>query len=345
MPAQAVRFSTRGLAEDQRSARWEDWNRTALVGLHCRTPDGHGLQGERGHAGARRSHGGPRAGRAAPDRPDGRDDRRRPHARERGLRRPARHDDVHRRRRARGWWAPATSWWPTPTGRSAVTSRPPSPSSPSSFPRTAGTGRPAAGCPARAPAADSPRCACAPWDVSSPAPADRSDPTTAEALGTGRARPRHRPHDRRVQRRPARPRPGADRAEPLRPAPVGGSPWPRRCSSVSGSCRGSSRPRSTSFPRYLTDRRLRRAVELLAATPAPAIGEIATRCGFSSAAYFSRVFRDHLGVAPSGSVPAESASYADGCIFRPSNRPGPAPRCTVGATAPTDGEDPRGSVR
>ena len=46
MPVQAVRFSTRELNEAQRSSRWEEWNRSALIGLACHTPYGRGLQGE-----------------------------------------------------------------------------------------------------------------------------------------------------------------------------------------------------------------------------------------------------------------------------------------------------------
>ena len=44
--AQVARFSTHGLNDDQRSSRWEDWNRGALVGLNCHTPGGRGLRGE-----------------------------------------------------------------------------------------------------------------------------------------------------------------------------------------------------------------------------------------------------------------------------------------------------------
>ena len=54
----------------------------------------------------------------------------------------------------------------------------------------------------------------------------------------------------------------------------------------------------TSFPKYLTERRLLRASTLLAQPCAPSVGRVASLCGFSSAAYFSRVFRDQHGFSP-----------------------------------------------
>jgi AraC-like DNA-binding protein len=59
----------------------------------------------------------------------------------------------------------------------------------------------------------------------------------------------------------------------------------------------------TTFPRYLTERRLLRATALLARPVRTPIAKIAATCGFSSAAYFSRVFRDHHGVPPGRFVP------------------------------------------
>ena len=54
----------------------------------------------------------------------------------------------------------------------------------------------------------------------------------------------------------------------------------------------------TSFPGYLTDRRLLRAADLLQGPGALPVAEVGARCGFSSAAYFSRVFSAHHGVPP-----------------------------------------------
>jgi AraC-like DNA-binding protein len=54
---------------------------------------------------------------------------------------------------------------------------------------------------------------------------------------------------------------------------------------------------ATTFPRDLTRRRLVRAKSMLAQTDHP-VAEIARRCGFSSPAYFSRVFGDSIGVTP-----------------------------------------------
>jgi transcriptional regulator GlxA family with amidase domain len=43
-------------------------------------------------------------------------------------------------------------------------------------------------------------------------------------------------------------------------------------------------------------RRLERARALLEAGPGPTVAEVAARCGFGSAAYFSQAFRAHFGV-------------------------------------------------
>ena len=49
---------------------------------------------------------------------------------------------------------------------------------------------------------------------------------------------------------------------------------------------------------YLTRVRMRSAAELLTATDLP-IGDIARRCGYENPFYFSRVFRDRMGMPPS----------------------------------------------
>ncbi len=49
--------------------------------------------------------------------------------------------------------------------------------------------------------------------------------------------------------------------------------------------------------RYVQDRRLRRAAELLISSD-EGIGEIAEACGFANRYYFSRVFAHHMGVPP-----------------------------------------------
>ena len=50
---------------------------------------------------------------------------------------------------------------------------------------------------------------------------------------------------------------------------------------------------------YIVRQRIARAKELLAAHPPERIDEIAARCGFDDANYFSRVFRARAGMAPS----------------------------------------------
>jgi AraC-like DNA-binding protein len=52
----------------------------------------------------------------------------------------------------------------------------------------------------------------------------------------------------------------------------------------------------TSLPQFVLARRLERARALLAAGPRTSVGEVSARCGFGSAAYFTRAFRAHFGV-------------------------------------------------
>jgi AraC-like DNA-binding protein len=51
----------------------------------------------------------------------------------------------------------------------------------------------------------------------------------------------------------------------------------------------------TSVPRYILSRRLELAHAMLASMRTATVADIAARCGFTSAAYFSHVFRDHFG--------------------------------------------------
>ncbi|GII24071.1 AraC family transcriptional regulator [Planosporangium mesophilum] len=54
--------------------------------------------------------------------------------------------------------------------------------------------------------------------------------------------------------------------------------------------------RGSSVPRYLLTRRLERAHALLSEDGELTVGEVAARCGFGSAAYFSHAFSDHYGL-------------------------------------------------
>jgi AraC-like DNA-binding protein len=68
----------------------------------------------------------------------------------------------------------------------------------------------------------------------------------------------------------------------------------------------------TSLMRYVRNRRLEVAVSLLskAGCERPQIQEVALRCGFSSHAHFSRVFRERYGMSPSDAIEAKSALLA-----------------------------------
>jgi AraC-like DNA-binding protein len=50
-----------------------------------------------------------------------------------------------------------------------------------------------------------------------------------------------------------------------------------------------------SVPAHILGRRLELARSILSAPPAPTVAEVAARCGFTSAAYFSHAFRRHFG--------------------------------------------------
>lgn len=52
-------------------------------------------------------------------------------------------------------------------------------------------------------------------------------------------------------------------------------------------------------PAYVTQLRMEKAMRLLRENPDWLIGDIAEQCGFQDVAYFSRVFRQHYGMAPS----------------------------------------------
>jgi len=61
------------------------------------------------------------------------------------------------------------------------------------------------------------------------------------------------------------------------------------------------RDEETSLMRYLWNQRLERAHDLLRASPSSSrIEDIAWRCGFSSAAHFSRLFKQRYGQSPRG---------------------------------------------
>lgn len=51
-----------------------------------------------------------------------------------------------------------------------------------------------------------------------------------------------------------------------------------------------------SLPQYVLSRRLDRARALLVSAPGSSVAEVAARCGFGSATYFSQVFRAHFGI-------------------------------------------------
>lgn len=52
----------------------------------------------------------------------------------------------------------------------------------------------------------------------------------------------------------------------------------------------------TSLPRFVLARRLERARALLESRPRMPVAEVAARCGFGSASYFSQAFRSHFGL-------------------------------------------------
>ena len=52
-------------------------------------------------------------------------------------------------------------------------------------------------------------------------------------------------------------------------------------------------------PAYVTQLRMEKAMRLLRDNPDCLIGDVADKCGFQDVAYFSRVFRQHYGMAPS----------------------------------------------
>ena len=50
---------------------------------------------------------------------------------------------------------------------------------------------------------------------------------------------------------------------------------------------------------YIIQLRMEKAMRMLRENPDWLIGDIAEQCGFQDVAYFSRVFRQHYGMAPS----------------------------------------------
>jgi AraC-like DNA-binding protein len=74
------------------------------------------------------------------------------------------------------------------------------------------------------------------------------------------------------------------------------------------------RAEGTSLMRYVRNRRLEVAAGLLLKTEheRPQIQEVAMRCGFSSHAHFSRVFRERYGMSPSDAIAAKGALPGSG---------------------------------
>ncbi len=67
--------------------------------------------------------------------------------------------------------------------------------------------------------------------------------------------------------------------------------------------------------RWLQERRVERAKELLEVTPARSVTEVALACGFTSSAHFATVFRKATGQTPSAwrasaTVPGSRAGWA-----------------------------------
>lgn len=80
------------------------------------------------------------------------------------------------------------------------------------------------------------------------------------------------------------------------------------------------REESTPLMRYVWNQRLERARDMLRTSKQDRlrVDEVAWRCGFSSAAHFSRLFRQHYGFSPRQfreSERADSAAAEPGCTF------------------------------
>lgn len=299
MLAQAARFSTHELDEAQRSARWEEWNRSALIGLDCHTPQGRGLRGEEitldlpdvtlGHVRAEPHHVS-RSGQTVDDSPANSVV---VYAIVKG--RTTFSDGIRSQLVASGDLAiidadqPFQRTFPTSFAELALR-----------FPRQIFDGL---GMGARSPGAEFVRASglaalrvhalerhvATSMSAFVPVHADTinrvaldlmTDLTTSEGPGDRLALGRLLIEQ--------------NISDPLMSAS-------RLATALQISERHLSRlfaDAQTSFPKYSTERRLLRATTLLSQTCAPPIGQIAALCGFSSATYFSRVFGDCYGVPP-----------------------------------------------
>ncbi len=308
MPARVARFSTHGLNEEQRSARWEDWNRGALVGLNCHTPGGRGLRGEEvtldlgdltlGHVQAERHH----ISRTSATVDDS----------------PTRSMVVYAILRGATTFSDSAGSWALTPGDAAVidADRP--------FRRTFPTGfaELAIKLPLQPQARQGPQDRQA--REAGQACQARTGTDGAHVVRTsGLAAVRVRTLGRHVARWCLPSGPGdldtvrqvaldlvddltigagvGDRHALARLLIEQNLADPRlSAAALAGALEISERQLSrmfaatrTTLPRYVTERRLARAAALLATPAALPISGIAARCGFSSAAYFSRVFHDH----------------------------------------------------
>lgn len=298
VPPVAARFSTHQLTEEQRSARWEDWNRGALVGLTCHTPHGEGLRGEEitldlgdqvlGHvqAGPHRIARTEQTIESSPT-----------HALM-----------VYAILRGRTTFADGNGAQVAPVGSALIVD------ADHPFRRTFPTGFAELAIKLRGP--DAARLA------------GRSGAVTEFVRTPGLAAQRVRALAGHVARSfcPVDAEDAADLTRvtldliddltvgagagdrlALARLLIGRSLGDPRLSApaLAAALQISDRQLSrlfaderTTFPKYVTERRVRRAAELLGHPSARSISEIAARCGFASPAYFSRVFRDHYDLSP-----------------------------------------------
>ena len=298
MLAQAARFSTYELNDEQRSSRWEEWNRSALVGLNCHTPHGRGLRGEEvtldlgeltlGHVQAERHH----ISRTAQTVDTS----------------PTRSMVVYAILHGRTTFADSGGSWVVSAGDAVIVDadRP--------FERTFAT-------------SFAELAIKVPWQHAQEARSldQRSGARCVRTSGLAalRVRTLGRHVVRSVQ-------PAAFDGETLNRVALDlvndltisegvgdrlavghmlieqhlGDPTlsaPKLAGALEISERQLSRlfaETLSTFPKYLTERRLSRAAALLATPARLAISDIAAQCGFSSSAYFSRVFRDRFDVSP-----------------------------------------------
>ncbi len=299
MLAQAVRFSTHELNDGQRSRRWEEWNRSALIGLSCHTPHGRGLRGEEitlelphvtvGHVRAE-PHRVSRAGHTLDTSPadsvivyailNGRSTFSRGNSSQHLAAGDLAIIDADR---------PFERTFPTAFAELAVKFPRQVFSGSSAGPRSTDSGflHPSGLTALRVHAlgrhlVDSPS-SVAPVDaetISRVALDLMTDLTTSDGPGDRLALGRLL-----IEQNLGDPSLSASRlATTLQISN-------RQLSRLFADAR-------TSFPEYVTDRRLQRATALLSQAAGASVGQVAALCGFSSPSYFSRVFRDQHGFPP-----------------------------------------------